>query len=181
MNDKQIEKLANELYSLQDEYDMRNPFEIAKAVLSLGYTKIDYNNIDNIDLIILKGKRFVAIPENSMFISNEEYERFQKMENTLKRISTVSPTEAESENKALKETIGVVLAQKRNIWKSYNKKCEELKIAEEKATNAHQKAIKEFEERLKEKCIFNRKEYGCEEAVSAQDIEEIAKELGVEL
>lgn len=76
-----------------------------------------------VDKLINAGYR--KIPENAVMLTREEYERFQRIENTIKRISTVSPTEAEAENKALKETIGIVLAQKRNIWKSYNRLKEE--------------------------------------------------------
>lgn len=60
MNDKkQIEMLANELYSLQDEYDMSNPFEVAKAVLSLGYENL---------------------PEGSVVIDKLEYHKLKMLE-----------------------------------------------------------------------------------------------------
>lgn len=74
---------------------------------------------------------YYKVADDETMIKKSEHERFQRIENTLKHISTVSPTEAESENKALKETIAVVLAQKKNIWESYNKKCEELKQAKQ--------------------------------------------------
>ena len=59
MENTQIEELANELYSLQDEYDMSNPFEIAKAVLSLGYEKM---------------------PEGSVVIDKLEYHKLKMLE-----------------------------------------------------------------------------------------------------
>lgn len=54
-----IEELAHNLYCKQDEYNMSNPFEIAKCVIDLGYHKIDFEDIDNIGVIIIKGRRFV--------------------------------------------------------------------------------------------------------------------------
>lgn len=59
-------------------------------------------------------------------MSREEYEKLKGCENTIKRFSKISPTEAESENKSLKEEIAVILAQKRNIWEKYNQLKEEL-------------------------------------------------------
>lgn len=88
------------------------------------------HNFDNAEALYEQNYR--KIPEGAVVLTKEEYERFQRIENTIKRISTVSPTEAESENKALKGTIAIVLAQKRNIWKSYNKKCKELGLVKKK-------------------------------------------------
>lgn len=65
--------------------------------------------------------------QDKVVLSREEYEKLKGCENTIKRFSKISVTEAETENKALKEEIAIVLAQKRNIWKSYNQLKEELK------------------------------------------------------
>lgn len=119
--------------------------------------------------------------EGSVAISKEEYERFQQIENTLKRISTVSPTEAELENKALKETIAIVLAQKRNIWKHYNEKCKELE-------QAHNRAVKDYmtklENRLDEVDIILHEDSD-EEYLYINGLldlmDEIAKEFEVEI
>ena len=43
--EKQIEEMANALYCKQDEYDISNPFEVAKAVIDLGYQKINEDDI----------------------------------------------------------------------------------------------------------------------------------------
>ena len=43
--------------------------------------------------------------KDSVVITKEEYEKLKCCENTVKRLSKISPTEAESENKALKEEI----------------------------------------------------------------------------
>ena len=45
------------------------------------------------------------------------------------------------------------------------------------ADNARTIALKQFAERLQEKCEFNYKEYCCEATVSANDIDETLKEL----
>lgn len=86
--------------------------------------KLACNKLAELEDKIEQGK-FKEIPEGSVVLTREEYERFQRIGNTIKRFSTISPTEAETENKALKETIGIVLAQKRNIWKLYNQLKEE--------------------------------------------------------
>lgn len=83
----------------------------------------------------------IGIPDGVVVLTKEEYERFQRIENTLKHISTTPPTEAERENKALKETIAIVLAQKRNIWNSYNQLKEEIEC---KVNQASKQVIKEF-------------------------------------
>lgn len=59
------------------------------------------------------------IPEGSVVLTKEEYERLKGCENTIKRFSKISPTEAEVENKALKEEIAIILAQKKNVWELY--------------------------------------------------------------
>ena len=38
-------KLANALYNVQDNYDLSNPFEVAKAVIELGYRKKDKGEV----------------------------------------------------------------------------------------------------------------------------------------
>lgn len=61
------------------------------------------------------------VPKGLVVLTDKEYHKLKEKENILKRFVTISPTEAEMENKALKETIGIVLAQKKSIWDSYNK------------------------------------------------------------
>lgn len=122
--EKQIEELANALYCKQDEYDISNPFGVAKAVYKLGFRKIN---------------------ENEAVISKKKLEKLQRIENIIKRFSTISPTEAEMENKALKETIGIILAQKRNIWKSYNSLKENFdKIKEQARKETARESLEEF-------------------------------------
>lgn len=82
--DNQIEEMAIALNETTKKVIfVRSPFslygweKISKELFNQGYRKI---------------------PEGSVVISKEEYERFQRIENTLKRISTILPTEAESEN-----------------------------------------------------------------------------------
>ena len=42
---KQIEEIADALYNSQYEYDLSNPFEVAKVVIGLGYRKIPKNAV----------------------------------------------------------------------------------------------------------------------------------------
>lgn len=69
------------------------------------------------------------VPEGSVVLTKEEHKRLKGCENTIKRFSKISPTEAESENKALKAEIAIILAQKRNIWKLYNEEVAKNKQA----------------------------------------------------
>ena len=47
----------------------------------------------------------------------------------------------------------------------------------ERLNECQTKILKQFAERLKEKCEYNRKQYCCEETVSANDIDETLKEF----
>ena len=133
MKDKIIEEMARDIPSDIVTYNgkpkglhlyIEQKQEIAKTLVKQGYCKIQK------DSVMLSKTDFDALlPTNRVVLSIEEYKKYQRMENIIKRFSTISPTEAESENKALKEAIAIVLAQKRNIWKSYNEKCEQLKKA----------------------------------------------------
>jgi hypothetical protein len=85
------------------------------------YLTNNYVNVSNkllplhVEDIVLKAG-YRQVPEDCVMVPKEEYDRFLRMENVLKRHSAVSPEEAEMENKGLKETIGVILAQKANVW-----------------------------------------------------------------
>ena len=104
---KQIEEMAKIIGENSWEGITRPEcYVCAEALYNAGFRKVDDSNI---------------------VINKTEYERLICSENTLKRITTLSPTEAEMENKALKETIGIVLAQKKNIWNAYNKITQELR------------------------------------------------------
>ncbi len=89
------------------------------------YLTNNYVNVSNkllplhVEDIVLKAG-YRQVPEDCVMVPKEEYDRFLRMENVLKRHSAVSPEEAEMENKGLKETIGVILAQKANVWDNYN-------------------------------------------------------------
>ena len=107
------------------------------------------------------------IPEGAVVLTREEYERFQRIENTFKRFSMISPTEAELENKALKETIGIVLAQKRNIWQSYNKLKEEFDKMDKQARKETAKEIL---------AMFDGRNY-----ITEKLKKDIAKKCGVEV
>lgn len=50
-------------------------------------------------------ERFSIKFEDSVILSREDYESLKGCENMVKRLSKISPTEAESENKALKEEL----------------------------------------------------------------------------
>lgn len=80
--------LANALYQRQDEFDLSNPFEVAKAVINLGYRKIKENEVviskDNYETYkqvlsewsIMQQEKFNFNKpnENEVVISKEEYE-----------------------------------------------------------------------------------------------------------
>ena len=74
--------------------------------------------------------------------------------------------EIESENESCYE----VLADLKTIIKQQNDR-----IAELEKENGEQ--LKQFAERLQEKCEFNYKEYCCEATVSANDIDETLNEF----
>ena len=68
--EKQIESkvltLGNELYCKQDEFDMSNPYEVAEAVIDLGYRKLPEN-------------ARVFIPDGQMvLLTREEHESLIK-------------------------------------------------------------------------------------------------------
>lgn len=84
MNDKkQIEELANKLYSLQDEYDMSNPYEVAKAVLSLDYENIPEGSVvlteeRHTALKLIEKYHIKSCGKNSVVLTAEELEEARK-------------------------------------------------------------------------------------------------------
>lgn len=171
MKDKIIEEMARAICPNSNEWTCK--------ACNWG-AKPNCESYKNAEKLINAGYR--KIPENSVVLSREEFEKYQRIENIIKRFSTISPTEAESENKALKETIAIVLAQKRNIWKRYNEKCEELKEAsKETAERDFNHIIKALE--IKKASIITH--YGVKESVGAdvaiRTVKELAKQFGVEI
>lgn len=101
------------------------------------YLTNNYVNVSNkllplhVEDIILKAV-YRQVPEDCVMVPKEEYDRFLRMENVLKRHSAVSQEEAELENKGLKETIGVILAQKASVWDHYTElKKEHVELKEQ--------------------------------------------------
>lgn len=92
--EKQIKENGKELYNdlssiMEEEYKKHGlitPSFCANKLLDLGYTKIDYKNIDNIDLMIFGGRRFEYVHENRVVIPSEEYERLKRVENEKDRL-----------------------------------------------------------------------------------------------
>ena len=145
MNDKEmieeLAKLVRHKFCYHEDCDNCNFYGIGDHCMEYRWSKRAFEN----------GYR--KIPENAVVLTREEYEKFKSIENTIKRFSTISPTEAESENKALKEEIAIILAQKRNIWNSYNQLKQEMEWQIDKQTEeeldrvdkeARKKAVKEF-------------------------------------
>lgn len=114
------------------------------------------------------------IPEGSVVLSKEEYERLKGCENTIKRFSKISPTEAEIENKVLKEEIAIILAQKRNIWKLYK---EEVAKNNQERKETAKEIFKAFENRLSLYYPHGQILYDVFQAV----FETLAKQFGVEV
>lgn len=90
------------------------------------------------------------------------------MKNILSRIATVSPAEAELENKALKESIGVVLAQKKSVWRHFSEL--QKTVQQEK-----QITVKEFVRELKKKIFYIPTLAGCG-FVLVSDMDDLLKE-----
>ena len=77
MKDKEmIEEMANDIQKAVNGCAKYWAELIAKHLIKQGYTKIDYKNIDNIDLMIFKGKRFVAVPEGSVVLDRQEHQKY---------------------------------------------------------------------------------------------------------
>jgi hypothetical protein len=146
---KMIEEMAKEVYDNSNYSEVMSK-DIARYIVKNGYRKIH---------------------KDEVVLTREEFERFQRIENTIKRISTVPPTEAEMENKALKETISIVLAQKRNIWTRYNQVRKET--AEEFA--------KIFQTKLNELIPFDRCTLSQWEQLGPVDILEVMTETCKEI
>lgn len=68
--EKRIEEMAKDIVR-SSSLDV---YQKAEYLIGLGYTKIDYKNLDNIDLMIFGGKRFEYIPKDRVVLSREEYE-----------------------------------------------------------------------------------------------------------
>ena len=47
-------------------------YRLAEDLINIGYTKIDYKNIDKIDLMIFAGRRFANISEDRVVLSKDE-------------------------------------------------------------------------------------------------------------
>ena len=64
----------------------------------------------------------------------------------------------------------------------FRKDSAEVKFLKNKIIEqARKEMAKEFADKLKAKCEWNRKQYCCEATVSSQDIDELAKQCGVEV
>lgn len=71
---KRIEEMTKTLCDYCFHYDdciTGSEEMLAKHLVKQGYTKIDYKNIDDIDLMIFGGKRFEYIPEDSFVLTND--------------------------------------------------------------------------------------------------------------
>lgn len=156
--------------------EMKMIEEMAKTIVDCGMSDCVFCNgkhkcIYYKSAELLHNADYRKVGEDEIVIKKSEFERFQRIENTLKRISTVSPTEAEVENKALKETIAIILAQKRNIWGRYNEKCKEFE-------GAKQETAREILQELYDEAIS----YVCKVVeLTTFQIEQRAKEKGIEL
>lgn len=156
--------------------EMKMIEEMAKTIVDCGMSDCVFCNgkhkcIYYKSAELLHNADYRKVGEDEIVIKKSEFERFQRIENTLKRISTVSPTEAEVENKALKETIAIILAQKRNIWGRYNEKCKEFEGAKQETAREILHKIKDY--------IDNG--MGGYLLIERENIIDLAKALGIEL
>ena len=78
-------QMIEEMYQEFLDYKASTPCEVfsyrgmCENFIKLGYTKIDYKNINNIDLMIFAGKRFAQIPDGAVVLTEDNAEELGNM------------------------------------------------------------------------------------------------------